>query len=98
MGLELMRLEQDLIVYANDIEANLRLENNTLSQRLQDAELDLDDARRSRRELQHQLNAANQRLSQYGMDNENLKVNGCCDISSRAPANLNRIVIHTLWS
>lgn len=66
--------EQDLIVYANDIENNLRLENTTLSQRLQDAELDLDDARRSRRELQQQLNAANQRLSQFNMDNENLKV------------------------
>ena len=70
-----MSCQQDLIVYANDIEGNLRLENNTLSQRLQDAELDLDDARRSRRELQHQLNAANQRLSQFNMDNENLKVN-----------------------
>lgn len=67
-------VEQDLLVYANDTENALRIENNTLSQRLQDAELDLDDARRSRRELQQQLNIATQRLSQYNMDNDNLKV------------------------
>ena len=62
-------------MYANDVENNLRAENDTLSRRLQDAELDLDDARRSRRELQQQLNIANQRLSQFNMDNEHLKVN-----------------------
>lgn len=70
------------MIYANDIEANLRNENQNLAGRLQDAELDLDDARRSRRELQQQLKEANQRMAQFNMDNENLKVNAAAGLYS----------------
>ena len=73
--LKLTPIHQDVLIYANDIEANLRNENTNLAGRLQDAELDLDDARRSRRELQQQLREANQRMAQFNIDNENLKVN-----------------------
>lgn len=72
--LSLTSTRQDVLIYANDIEVNLRTENTNLAGRLQDAELDLDDARRSRRELQQQLIEANQRMAQLNMDNENLKV------------------------
>lgn len=73
--LKLRSTQQDVLIYANDIEVDLRNENTNLAGRLQDAELDLDDARRSRRELQQQLKEANQRMAQFNMDNENLKVN-----------------------
>ncbi len=75
--------------HANDTENALREENATLGKRLQDAQLDLEDATRSRRELQQQLNIANQRLSQYGMDNDNLKVYITMAIS------LNKLLTHT---
>lgn len=67
------KLIEDLIVYANSTGHDLRQENTTLQERLRDAQLDLEDATRSRRELQQQLTAANAKLSQYNMDNENLK-------------------------
>lgn len=56
------------------METTLRIENQHLSKELEDAQLDLEDARRSRREMQQQLNITNQRLGQFNMDNENLKV------------------------
>lgn len=78
--LKLTSTQQDVLIYANDIEVNLRNENTNLAGRLQDAELDLDDARRSRRELQQQLKEANQRMAQFNMDNENLKVNAAAGV------------------
>lgn len=80
--LKLTPTQQDVLIYANDIEVNLRNENTNLAGRLQDAELDLDDARRSRRELQQQLKEANQRMAQFNMDNENLKVNAAAGVYS----------------
>lgn len=80
--LKLTSIQQDVLIYANDIEVNLRNENTHLAGRLQDAELDLDDARRSRRELQQQLKEANQRMTQFNIDNENLKVNAAAGVYS----------------
>lgn len=80
--LKLTSTQQDVLIYANDIEVNLRNENANLARRLQDAELDLDDARRSRRELQQQLKETNQRMAQLKMDNENLKVNAAAGVYS----------------
>jgi len=65
---------QDILFYANDIENALRDENRRLKKDLEDAHLDLDDARRSRREMQQQLSVASQKLTQFNMDNEGLKV------------------------
>jgi hypothetical protein len=56
------------------MESTLRLENQSLAKELEDAQLDLEDARRSRREMQQQLSITNQRLNQFNLDNENLKV------------------------
>ncbi|KAL2126941.1 hypothetical protein VTI74DRAFT_11585 [Chaetomium olivicolor] len=48
-------LIKDLIVYSESLESSLRAENASLLSRLRDAELDLEDATKSRRELQQQL-------------------------------------------
>jgi hypothetical protein len=62
------------LLYCEHIENTLRHENQRLTKELEDAQLDLDDARRSRREMQQQLSITNQRLGQFNMDNTNLKV------------------------
>ena len=46
---------QDLIVYSESLDASLRAENAKLVSRLRDTELDLDDATKSRRDLQQQV-------------------------------------------
>lgn len=56
------------------METGLRHENARLAKELEDAQLDLDDARRSRRDLQQQLNITTQRMSQFNADNDMLKV------------------------
>lgn len=61
-------------MYCEHIETTLLHENQRLKKELEDSQLDLEDARRSRREMQQQLNIITQRLGQYNMDNENLKV------------------------
>ncbi|KFY03584.1 hypothetical protein V490_00125 [Pseudogymnoascus sp. VKM F-3557] len=65
---------KDLLVYIDKLENDLRGENQRLLKELEDAHLDLDDARRSRREMQQQLTATSQQLGQYNTDNESLKV------------------------
>ena len=50
-----LTLVQDLILYAESVESRLRAENASLVNRIRDAELDLEDATRSRRELQQQI-------------------------------------------
>jgi hypothetical protein len=76
------------------METTLRIENQHLSKELEDAQLDLEDARRSRREMQQQLNITNQRLGQFNMDNENLKVS-LCEYFFQLAANKYRTAIHT---
>ncbi|KFY03590.1 hypothetical protein V490_00123 [Pseudogymnoascus sp. VKM F-3557] len=63
----------DLLVYIDKLENDLRGENQRRLIELEDAHLDLDDARRSRREMQQQLTATSQQLGQYNTDNESLK-------------------------
>jgi hypothetical protein len=46
---------QDLIVYSESVDATLRAENAKLVSRLRDTELDLEDATKSRRDLQQQV-------------------------------------------
>ncbi|KAI9734181.1 MAG: hypothetical protein M1818_006612 [Claussenomyces sp. TS43310] len=66
-------LIEELMYYCKHVETSLRNENSRLKQELEDATLDLEDARKSRRELQLECNIAKQRLSQFSMDNDNLK-------------------------
>jgi hypothetical protein len=56
------------------METGLRLENARLAKELEDAQLDLDDARRSRRDLQQQLNLAQQRVGQFSVDCDSMRV------------------------
>lgn len=62
------------MLYAEGIETTLREENSRLTKELTDAQLDLDDARRSRRDLQQQLNLAQQRIGQFSFDCDNMRV------------------------
>jgi hypothetical protein len=50
------------------------MENARLAKDLDDAQLDLDDARRSRRDLQQQLTAALQRAAQSDADCASMRV------------------------
>lgn len=69
---------QDLLLYVNHVETSLRQENDKLSKDLQDAHLDLDDARRTRRELQLQIGNYTSKLDRSHVENENLKVYLSC--------------------
>ncbi len=65
------------MLYAERIESSLRHENTALRQELRDSRLDLDDAAKSRRELQQRLLDADTRMGYISQDNDNLKVNPC---------------------
>lgn len=62
------------MIYCEGMETGLRLENARLAKELEDAQLDLDDARRSRRDLQQQLNVAQQRVGQFSVDCDSMRV------------------------
>ena len=66
------------MIYAETVESKLRSDNNELINRLRDAELDLADATKSRRELQQQLQLSETQSSVLLQENTHLKV--------RAPA------------
>ncbi|KAL2256218.1 hypothetical protein VTK26DRAFT_2010 [Humicola hyalothermophila] len=66
-------LIKDLIVYSESVESTLRAENDTLMTRLRDAELDLVDATRSRRELQQRLQELDAQRETIIQDNHYLK-------------------------
>ena len=68
------QLCQDLLIYCERIEVGLRSENARLAKELQDTQLDLDDARRSRRDLQQQLNNAEQRVDRFQADCTSMRV------------------------
>ncbi len=65
---------KDLLIYCENIESSLRSNNELLSSKLNDAQLDLADATKSRRELQQRLQTLEQRLGYLVQDNEILKV------------------------
>lgn len=85
------------MLYAEGIESTYREENIRLTQELNDAQLDLEDARRSRRDLQQQLNHAQQRMGQFSFDCDNMRVRSICG-GGMMLADIRRIEIHTLWS
>ncbi|CZR65987.1 uncharacterized protein PAC_15887 [Phialocephala subalpina] len=66
-------LVKDLLLYCERVENGLRHENDRLARELQDAQLDLDDARRSRRDLQTELREMKQTLRQASVDVDNMK-------------------------
>ncbi|CAG8956939.1 hypothetical protein HYFRA_00011989 [Hymenoscyphus fraxineus] len=66
-------LIKDLLIYCEGVERRLGSENALLRKELEDAQLDLDDARKSRRDLQLQLNVANTRMGQINGDCDSLR-------------------------
>ncbi|TVY81394.1 hypothetical protein LSUE1_G008034, partial [Lachnellula suecica] len=66
-------LIKDLLIYCEGVESGLRDENTRLAKELQDAQLDLEDARRSRRNLQQQLNLTTQRMGQFNADCDSMR-------------------------
>ncbi|OBT55666.1 hypothetical protein VE04_04894 [Pseudogymnoascus sp. 24MN13] len=70
---ESVNFMKDLLVYIDKLENDLRGENDRLSKELDDAQLDLEDARRSRREMQQLLSVTSAQLGRYNTDNESLK-------------------------
>jgi hypothetical protein len=61
-------------VYAEGVESKLRTENQNLISQLRDAELDLTDATKSRRELQQQLQLSENQSNILLQENTHLKV------------------------
>ncbi|KAK3387700.1 hypothetical protein B0H63DRAFT_521729 [Podospora didyma] len=66
-------LIKDLLLYTERVESGLRAENQQLLSRLRDQELDLDDARKSRREFQQQLQQLESTNGLLLQDNNHLK-------------------------
>ena len=62
------------MIYCEGIESRLRDENTRLTKELEDAQLDLEDARRSRRDMQQQLNMASARVGQFSADCDSMRV------------------------
>lgn len=65
---------QDLLMYVETVENGLRHENERLKKELNDAHLDLDDSRKSRRELQIHWNLTSQHLERAINENSILQV------------------------
>ncbi|KAF4625676.1 hypothetical protein G7Y89_g12489 [Cudoniella acicularis] len=66
-------LIKDLLIYCERVESGLRHENSRLAKELEDAQLDLEDARKSRRDLQLQLNLATARMGQFNADCDSMR-------------------------
>ena len=58
----------------NNAAMELSRENETLKHKLQNAELDLDDAVNTRRELQQRVASNKRTIDRYAQDNNSLKV------------------------
>ncbi len=67
---------KDLLFHCEHIETSLRSENTELLSKLNDAQLDLTDATKSRRELQQQLHASEGRVGFLTQEAQSLKVLG----------------------
>jgi len=78
---------QDLLIYCEGVETDLRNENSRLAAQLNDAQLDLADATKSRRELQQRLQTAEARIGYISHDNDLLKVTPRAPCPSRAAGN-----------
>ncbi|KAI3320608.1 C-x8-C-x5-C-x3-H type zinc finger protein-like protein [Xylariaceae sp. AK1471] len=64
---------KDLMIYAEHIESTMREENSRLIQQLRELTMDLDDATKSRRQLQHRLQDVEERMGFVSLDNDKLK-------------------------
>ncbi len=79
-------------MYAESIESSLRAESTALMAKLRDTELDLEDATRSRRELQQQVQQLEVFREAVVQDNNYLKVEPPSRTSTILPAHdLSRI-------
>lgn len=65
---------QDLLIYSEAVERQLREDNTRLLAELSDTQLDLEDSKRSRRELQQKLNMVTQKMGQSTADADQLRV------------------------
>ncbi|KAI0914620.1 hypothetical protein F4824DRAFT_486740 [Ustulina deusta] len=66
-------LIKDLMIYAEHVESTSRAENGRLAQQLRELTMDLDDATKSRRQLQHRLQDVEERMGFVSLDNSQLK-------------------------
>lgn len=66
-------LIKDLLIYCEHVESSLRQENQHLRGQINDANLDLADATKSRRELQQRVKELEHQVGFVSMDNEHLK-------------------------
>ncbi|KAI0426981.1 hypothetical protein F5Y09DRAFT_317374 [Xylaria sp. FL1042] len=66
-------LIKDLMIYAEHVESTARAENGRLVQQLREVTMDLDDATKSRRQLQHHLQDIEERMGFVSLDNSQLK-------------------------
>ncbi len=62
------------MIYAEHVESTSRAENGRLAQQLRELTMDLDDATKSRRQLQHRLQDVEERMGFVSLDNSQLKV------------------------
>ncbi len=67
---------KDLLIHCEQVETSLRNDNQRLVGQLSDAQLDLADAVKSRRELQTRLHQMEAQIGYITQDNEILKVPG----------------------
>ncbi|KAF7558347.1 hypothetical protein G7046_g5808 [Stylonectria norvegica] len=66
-------LQSELLSYCKGVENSLLKENEELSRKLKNAELDLDDAVSSRRDLQQRVNTIESHLEWIAQENDSLK-------------------------
>ncbi|KAI0445684.1 hypothetical protein F4803DRAFT_547973 [Xylaria telfairii] len=66
-------LIKDLMIYAEHVESSMRAENSRLIQQLREMSMDLEDATKSRRQLQHRLQDVEVRMGFVSLDNDQLK-------------------------
>ncbi|KAI0485865.1 C-x8-C-x5-C-x3-H type zinc finger protein-like protein [Xylaria cf. heliscus] len=66
-------LIKDLMIYAESVESTMRAENSRLVQQLREMSMDLEDATKSRRQLQHRLQDVEVRMGFVSLDNNQLK-------------------------
>lgn len=62
------------MIYAEQMESSMRAENGRLAQKLREMTMDLEDATKSRRQLQHRLQDVEGRMGFASLDDSQLKV------------------------
>lgn len=67
------KLIMELLVYCENIEHQFHEDCSKMAKTIEDLTLDLEDATRTRRDLQRQVDNYNHRIGQFTADNQNLK-------------------------